>query len=220
MLKKFKEKISCWIAAVVFGLLYQTYRFQILDAEGEVAARTIHPKAQVAIAIWHRNSIGCLLSYAQKRLSILVSLSFDGQVIAYVAKFFGIHSARGSSSRGGLEAFKQLLILSKQGYDLGITVDGPRGPIYKVKPGIIAVASRTGMPVLPYAAIAESEWILHRAWDGFRIPKPFTRILSIYGEPIVVPKGIDSREFNHYAEKVECALRELEQKIASHLANS
>ena len=83
MLKKFKEKLSCWVAAGVFGLLYLTYRFPLLDGTGEVEARKIHPKGQVAIAIWHRNSIGCLLSYARRRLAILVSLSFDGEVIAY-----------------------------------------------------------------------------------------------------------------------------------------
>lgn len=217
MSSKFKEKISCWIAAGVFGILYLTYRFTVLDDQGAKAARALHPNSQAAVAIWHRNSIGCLLSYAHKRMAILVSLSFDGTVIAYVAKFFGIHSARGSSSRGGMEAFKQLLRFHKEGYDLGITVDGPRGPIYKVKPGIIAAASRTGMPILPFAAIAENEWVLHKAWDSFRVPKPFTRIFQVYGDPIVVPKTTDAKDFQKIAEEVESALMDLEKRVKDHI---
>ncbi len=216
MQTKFKEKLSCWIASAVFGLLYLTYRFPILDGQGEIAARKIHPKSQVAIAIWHRNAIGCLLAYARCKLAILVSLSFDGEVIAYVAKIFGIHSARGSSSRGGMEAFKQLLTLHKQGYDLGITVDGPRGPRYQVKPGIIAAASRTGMPILPFAAIADREWVLVKAWDHFRVPKPFATIWCVYGEPIVVPRGIS--DFDSWTKDLEEALMGLEDRVSLHLA--
>jgi lysophospholipid acyltransferase (LPLAT)-like uncharacterized protein len=218
MQTKFKEKLSGWIASAVFGLLYLTYRFPSLDDRGEALARTMHPNSQVAIAIWHRNAIGCLLTYARRRLAILVSLSFDGEVIARVARFFGVHSARGSSSRGGKEAFKQLITLHKQGYDLGITVDGPRGPRYKVKPGILAVASRTGTPVLPFAAVADREWVLHRSWDHFRIPKPFAKIWCAYGEPIVIPRGTSDLE--RWAKQLEVALMILEERLAHHIAGS
>ena len=142
-----------------------------------------------------------------------MSLSFDGDVIAYVAERFGIHSVRGSSSRGGMGAFKQLLTLHKQGYDLGLTVDGPRGPRYEVKAGIIAAASRTGMPVLPFAAVAKREWVLNRSWDHFRVPKPFTTIICVFGEAIIVPKDVDSGRFADYAELTRLALLKLEEQI-------
>ena len=195
------------------GALYLTYRFRWYGLEHDQIARRIHPHAQVAIAIWHRNSIGCMLSHAWRHLAILVSLSFDGEVIAYVARRFGIHSARGSSSRGGGEAFRQLLTHHKEGYDLGLTVDGPRGPRYKVKPGIIAMASRTGMPILPFAAVARREWVLHKAWDHFRIPKPFTEILCVFGEPIAIPRKNENTNFEVYAEMIEQSLMNLEEQI-------
>lgn len=220
MQRKFKEKLSCWIATAVFALLYLTYRFHYISQDAEDSARKIHPKGQVALAIWHRNAIACLLTYAKKRLAILVSLSFDGEVIAYVAKFFGVHSARGSSSRGGMEAFKQLMILHKEGFDLGITVDGPRGPIYKVKPGIIAAASRTGMPILPFTSVAKREWVLSRSWDKFRVPKPFAKIYCFYGEAIVVPKGAKNYEFAMYAERLESALTNLDEVAARYILQS
>ncbi len=213
MLRKIKENLICWIAYLFVRALYLTYRFQWHGLEHEQRARTIHPAAQITIAIWHRNSIACMLSYAWRRLGILISLSFDGEVIAFVASKFGIHAARGSSSRGGSDAFKQLLLLHKQGYDLGITVDGPRGPIYKVKAGIIATASRTGMPILPYAAIGRREWVLTKAWDSFRIPKPFTQMLCHYGEPIIIPRDLDSSRFPEYAERVERSLMALEARL-------
>lgn len=219
MLRKFKEKLICWIAYLFIGSLYLTYRFRWHGLDAETNARKLHPNSQVAIAIWHRNSIACMLAYAWRRLAILVSLSFDGEVISYVASKFGIHSARGSSSRGGSEAFKQLLKLHKQSYDLGITVDGPRGPIYQVKPGIIAVASRTGMPILPFAAVARHEWVLSKAWDKFRVPKPFTEMVCLYGEAIVVPRDLESSEFENYAQKVGLALMILEERIRLAIAN-
>ncbi|MBC7530718.1 MAG: lysophospholipid acyltransferase family protein [Oligoflexus sp.] len=213
MLRKFKEKLICWIAYLFIGSLYLTYRFRWHGLDAEKHARSIHPHSQVAIAIWHRNSIGCMLAYAWRRLAILVSLSFDGEVIAFVARKFGIHTARGSSSRGGSDAFKQLMKLHREAYDLGITVDGPRGPIYKVKAGIIAAASRTGMPILPFAAVARQEWVLSRAWDKFRVPKPFTEILCLYGDAIVVPKDLESERFDEYAQKVGLALMNLEERL-------
>ncbi len=221
MLRKFKEKLICWIAYLFIGSLYFTYRFRWygVDEEAKARDRGLNPQAQVAIAIWHRNSIACMLAYAWRRLAILVSLSFDGEVISYVAKKFGIHSARGSSSRGGSEAFKQLLKLNKQGYDLGITVDGPRGPIYQVKAGIIAVASRTGMPILPFAAVARKEWVLSRAWDKFRVPKPFTEMLCLYGEAIVIPRNLESAQFDEYAKKVGLALMGLEERLRMAVAS-
>ncbi len=210
-----QEKIICVLAAALFRIFYLTYRFRWHGLEREKAARSLHPKGQVAIAIWHRNSIGCLLSHAWRRLAILVSLSFDGEVIAYVAKSFGIHSARGSSSRGGMEAFKQLLTLHKQGYDLGITVDGPRGPLYVVKAGIIAAAARTGMPVLPFTAVARHEWVLHKAWDKFRVPKPFTTIDCLFGEALAIPQEAQSSQFEGYAEEVGKRLLALEDELKS-----
>lgn len=213
MLRKFKENLICWIAYLFIGSLNLTYRFRWQGLEHEEKARSLHPNSQVAIAIWHRNSIGCMLAYAWRRLAILISLSFDGEVIAYVARKFGIHAARGSSSRGGSDAFKQLLKLQRQSYDLGITVDGPRGPIYQVKAGIIAVASRSGLPILPFAAIARREWVLTRAWDKFRVPKPFTELLCQYGEPIVIPKGLESSRFEEYAQIVGLALMNLEERL-------
>lgn len=219
MLRKFKEKLICWIAYLFIGSLYFTYRFRWHGLEVETKARTLHPNSQVAIAIWHRNSIGCMLAYAWRRLAILVSLSFDGEVIAYVARKFGIYSARGSSSRGGNDAFKQLLNLNQEAYDLGITVDGPRGPIYQVKAGIIAVASRTGMPILPFAAIPRQEWVLTRAWDKFRVPKPFTEMLCLYGDAIVVPRDLESARFDEYAQKVGLALMNLEERLREAIAS-
>ncbi|MBC7660721.1 MAG: lysophospholipid acyltransferase family protein [Chitinophagaceae bacterium] len=213
MLQKLKKRIICFFAYMVVGLLYLTYRFRWIDLQNREAARALHPNSQVAVAIWHRNSIGCLLAYAWKRMAILISLSFDGEVIAYVARRFGIHSARGSSSRGGIEAMKQLLTHHKQGYDLGITVDGPRGPRYQVKPGIIAVAARTGMPILPFAAVARREWVLHKAWDHFRIPKPFSEILCLYGQPIAIPRTPDNTRLEDHAALVAKELMALEETL-------
>lgn len=214
-----KEKLAKWSAVLVFGLLYLTYRFRWYGLEHENRARTVHPSGRVCISIWHRNSVACLFAHAWRRLAILVSQSFDGEIIAYVGRIFGIHSARGSSTRGGSEAMRELIRLNRDGYDIGITVDGPTGPVYKVKPGILAIAARGGNPILPFAAVARSSWVLHKSWDKFRIPKPFSEILCVYGEPILVEKKLDSVEIEKLAGVVEASLMALEARIQLAIDN-
>lgn len=213
MKSPFKETIAKWSAVLVFGLLYFTYRFSWYDLEQEKKARTLHEKGLICISIWHRNSVACLFAYAWRRLAILVSQSFDGEVIAFVGRAFGIHSARGSSTRGGSGAMRELIRLNREGYDIGITVDGPKGPIYKVKPGIIAIAARGGNPILPFAAVARRTWVLHKSWDNFRVPKPFSEILCVYGEPIVVGKKLEAGELEKIVELVESSLMNLEARL-------
>ncbi len=118
---------------------------------------------------------------------VMISSSRDGELITTIGKFFGYTAVRGSSSKGGLEATREMVDFLKQGKRCAITPDGPRGPRRKMKMGTIQIARLTGCPVVPFAFAAEHCWRL-KSWDGFIIPKPFSRALFVYGEPILIPE--------------------------------
>lgn len=208
-----KQKFICWLAYGLVGLFQLSYRYRRLNPEVRDQACLANERRLVAYACWHQNALPTVMAHTWRKLAVLVSRSFDGEVIAFVAQKFGIHSARGSSSRGGLEALRQLIKLTKEGYEVGITVDGPRGPRHEVKGGVIALASRTGVTILPTATRGRRTWTLVKSWDQFRFPKPFTEILVLYGAPIQVPHRLTEEEVHDYQQKVGDALMELERKL-------
>lgn len=214
-----KQKLICWLAYGLVGLFQLSYRYRRLNPELRDQAGQMNEKKTLAYACWHQNALSTVMAHTWRRLAILVSRSFDGEVIAFVAKKFGVHSARGSSSRGGLEALRQLIKLTKDGYEVGITVDGPRGPRHEVKGGVIALASRTGVPILPTASRGRRTWILHKSWDHFRVPKPFTEIVVIYGQPMLIPHRVTEEEVAVYQKKLADELMELEARLDTILAH-
>ncbi len=172
-----------------------------------------------AIASWHQNCFAGVLSHENKRLNILVSRSFDGEIIAYVGKKLGIGSVRGSSSRGGKEALKSMIRKVRSGEGAAITVDGPRGPVHQVKSGIISIACHTGTPILPLAAIGDRYWSL-RSWDKFRVPKPFSRVIIYYGDPYLLSKDMDARAWEAQKELVAEKLKVIDELAHKQLGMS
>jgi len=145
-----------------------------------------------------------------RRCVCLISASADGEMIARIVERFGIQAARGSSSRRGKEAFRELAENFDGGMDVAITPDGPRGPRYRVQQGIIGLAQRTGAPVYPVS------WIMDRkielpSWDRFMIPLPFARCTIIIGEPLSIQKTRTEEEFEGECRRLEEALLELER---------
>jgi lysophospholipid acyltransferase (LPLAT)-like uncharacterized protein len=145
-------------------------------------------------------------------LHMLISRHGDGRLIAFAIKLLGIHSVAGSSSRGGSRALLELIRLIQAGADVGVTPDGPRGPRYEVKDGVVALAQKTGAFVYPVSYSTERKWQL-RSWDGMIIPKPFSRGVLIIGEPIVVGPELDIKEARV---RVQEALHEITERADRH----
>ncbi len=131
-----------------------------------------------------------LLRFPRPRTGVLSSLSADGRVQARVMRGFGFEVIDGSSSRGGARALAGALRLVGRGLDVAVAVDGPRGPRGVVKPGVVYVASRAGAPVVPLSSACARAWRSRRSWDGFALPRPFSRVVVAAGEPLSVPPGL------------------------------
>jgi hypothetical protein len=140
-------------------------------------------------AFWHENILlPAYLFGPARNIHVLISRHADGQLIAEVAERLGFRAIRGSSTRGGAEAVLEMLKARDAGH-LAVTPDGPRGPRREVQPGVAYLASRTGLPVVPFG-VAFDRPRRARSWDRFAVPRPFRRAVIVTGEPLVIPPGV------------------------------
>ena len=168
--------------------------------------------APVIYAVWHGRILLLPLLYGRRAVCVLASRSRDGELVTRYIGRFGIEAVRGSSSRGGAAALRHLARWLKQGREVVVVPDGPRGPAEVVKSGIVGLARLSGAAIVPVAVGASSEWRLG-SWDGFRIPRPFARCVARFGEPIHVARVVDRRAEEAAREEVEAALRALSSSV-------
>jgi len=144
-----------------------------------------------------------------RKIKALTSQHADGRIIAYALESLGIGNIAGSSTRGGVRALVQMRrTIESEGCHLAITPDGPKGPIYKAKPGIISVASATGARILPIGFGYERAWRVN-SWDRMVIPKPFSRARMVAGELMYVPPNLSEEEREQYLIALEDELNRL-----------
>ncbi len=163
---------------------------------------------QCIIALWHnRVFVPCyvyryVLKGKKVQMSMLTSASKDGALLATVAKDYGMRAVRGSSRRRGVAGFMDMLRELKDGCSMCITPDGPKGPIYKCHPGVIKLASVSGLPIVPARVSYSSYWRIKKAWDGFVIPKPFSRVVVHLAKPLYVPAELTPEQQQEYCDKL------------------
>lgn len=174
------------------------------------------PTGSVIFCLWHQSLFSCIADQRQRKVAALTSLSRDGTIIATYMESIGLHPVRGSSSRGGLKAARTIIRMIGEGYCGAITVDGPRGPFKKCKPGPFEIARRSGAPIIPIACRASKEYSFRKSWDAFRLPMPFSRVAIVYGQPIWVANEYPSPSVqDQRCENLEKVLHDLEDKASS-----
>ena len=161
---------------------------------------------QPVMAFWHGRILPATFYFRRRGIVVITSENFDGEWIARIIERFGYGTARGSTSRGGKKAMLQLVRDMKTGRAAGFTLDGPRGPARVAQAGAVWLASATGNPVLPFHFEASSHWSL-RSWDSTQIPKPFSTIALVVGEPLEIPNEVSG-------EVLEQARQELERRLS------
>nr|WP_320051407.1 lysophospholipid acyltransferase family protein [uncultured Desulfuromonas sp.] len=206
--------LAPWLAARIIRLLAWTSRKEIIGSD---AVRELWQRDEpVILSFWHDQLLLMAQGYQGPGAQILISASKDGELIARTMQHLGQQAVRGSSSRGGSAAFKQLLRLARQPKDLVITPDGPRGPRHELKDGVVQLARMSGRAVVPMALVAGRG---HRfaSWDRFLLPYPFGRLVYAYGTPQYCAKEDDPQLFR---QQLERAMRETqlsaEQRLESY----
>ena len=159
------------------------------------------------LAFWHGRQLFMPYSYHGKGIHILISQHGDGEIVSRAMRYFGFGSVRGSSTRGGFKAFRELIRLSRTS-DIAMTPDGPKGPVYRVQTGIIELARLTSLPIIPVAFSASSRRAL-KSWDQFLIPCLFSKGVFIWGDPISIDKGATPDQVEMKREELEHSLNEI-----------
>ncbi len=175
------------LAAAVLRLLCATLRFVEVDAPDARPADRFPDEGGVYV-FWHRALLLAAYRYRGLGIRILISASFDGELIARVVERLGFVPVRGSSSRGGAAGLLALTRARQAGCKVAVTADGPRGPVYVAKAGAAAVLQHSGSPASCFHLHAERAWLL-RSWDRFIVPKPFSHVHVRWCASIEVPDG-------------------------------
>ncbi len=212
-----KLKILSNLIYYFIRLLNMTYRYQYIGLENKAKARAISPNGTFVYAVWHQNLIGGILAHSDEKFTMIISGSKDGELVAVTCQKLGHNPARGSSTRDGKKALIEIVKKIKEGYPGAVTVDGPKGPSKIVKPGIIEISRLSQSPILTMSPYATKFWTLTRSWDQFRIPKPFSKILIVIGEPIIVNENVTRETFDELSLLVAERLNLGEQKALSLL---
>jgi len=206
-LSKYKEKIVLFLISKlgtkILSLLLRSYRVEIIGKEIEDRVRKDY--SSFICAFWHQRFLYLLNHFRDCEARVMISYSRDGEMIAKAVEGFGIIPIRGSSSKGRVSSFREVVEVIKNGGSVGIAPDGPKGPAYRVKLGIIQIAKQAGVPIVPVTVGAEKRWCFN-SWDRFIVPKPFSRVCVKYGEPIFV-------EVNSSNEVLELKRKELEERL-------
>jgi hypothetical protein len=212
-LASFPTQLFSFFAAVFIRALRATVRLRF---HGDERVRAWEATGeQFILAFWHRHMLLMPYGYRGRRISVLVSASRDGELIARTVARLGIDSSRGSTSRGGAAGLRELLRKARAGYDLAFTPDGPRGPAGVVQPGVILAAMATGAPIQP-VALAASRCRRLASWDRFVVPLPFSTVHWVFGEPLTVPREAEPAPWaEELARRLHAAEAEAERRAGA-----
>jgi len=205
-----------WLVRCLVTLIGVTLRYRIEDPAGLLEHL---PAERLIFAFWHNRIF--LLPYlfrkywiprGRQRVAVLVSRSKDGQMLADVLSAFRLRCVRGSSSRGGREALRELTRLVEEGFDIGITPDGPRGPRYVLQPGCVDLAQLTGARIVPISYDVSWKYVF-KSWDAFMLPLPFARCTVRMAAPVSVSRELSTDQVEQVRADLENRLRTLAEAL-------
>ena len=213
--KRFQVAAISGIGYPLINALGHTLRWRVEGLQHLDAIRA--SGRQPVMGFWHGRILPATFYFRRRGIVVITSENFDGEWIARIIERFGYGTARGSTSRGGLKAVLQLKREMKEGRAAGFTLDGPRGPARVAQAGAVWLASATGNPVLPFHLEASSHWSL-RSWDRTQIPKPFSTVALVVGEPMEVSSEASDEVLEQARVELETRLQVLEGRASDLLS--
>jgi lysophospholipid acyltransferase (LPLAT)-like uncharacterized protein len=203
-----------WAGFLAIRLIGPTLRYSVTYEDGAPGRLDARPFIH---AFWHRSVFPAVYLTRHYGISVLTSRSFDGEYIARIISRFGFVPIRGSSNRGAVAGLLGLRRVIEQGDAVAFTIDGPRGPRFVAKPGPIALARATGVPVTAFFIAVQSAWVL-KTWDAFVVPKPFSRALFRMSRPILIPADADDAAMQQGLADLQAALDRVTAFAESNVA--
>ncbi len=199
-----------WIIFALIRIASATIRYRVDDRSADLKRLSSAP---AIFCTWHNRLVLSMIIYSKIRhtapgLAVMVSASKDGGFLTGILQCFGAETVRGSTSRRGPQALKELTTWARRGYDLALTPDGPRGPCYIVQDGVVALSQLTQLPIIPVTY--NLTWKIRiRSWDRFQIPLPFSRCEIIFEKPIRVPRETSEPGREQFRLELENAMKKI-----------
>ena len=189
----------------LLSIVGRTWRFKLLAEEGGIPLPGGEGAGAEIFCFWHQCVLPCTFYFRRTHATIIVSQSFDGELIARTLELFGYKTVRGSSSSGGREGLLGLKEVIESGGPAIFTADGPRGPIYRTKMGPIKLAHMTGARIGAFHLEPKRAWTIH-SWDRFFVPRPFTRIAVSWARWTSVPTDLQENQMEEKREELNAAI--------------
>jgi lysophospholipid acyltransferase (LPLAT)-like uncharacterized protein len=201
-----RHAIGGFAGRQLFNAMFGTIRFRVMTDQPHF--EIVKRGDPVIYVIWHGRLLPLGYFHRNQQLTAMVSRSGDGEYIARLLAGWDFDAARGSSSRGGSSALREMVKIARGGRSLVLTADGPRGPRQKLKQGVLTAAQLTGSAIIPATAAATRAWWFE-GWDRFLVPKPFSTVYVRYGAPLYVDRNATENGLSSVRQQLEDTLNEI-----------
>lgn len=195
-------RLIIWLGYSIIRLIGPTLRVAVSYEEG--AQKTLDQRPLVA-SFWHSCMIPATYIFRDMGIRVMSSNSYDGEYMGRIIHKFGFVAVKGSSSRNAVRALLGLRRALEEGWTVAFTLDGPRGPRHKVKPGPVALARSSGLALTCFHAAVDRAWVLN-TWDRLMIPMPFSRVLVRVAKLIPVPQDATDEDLERYTGELQASL--------------
>ena len=206
-------RIIIWLGYGIIRLIGPTLRVAVSYEEG--AQKTLDERSLIA-SFWHSCMIPATYIFRDMGIRVMSSNSYDGEYMGRIIHKFGFLAVKGSSSRNAVRALLGLRRALEEGWTVAFTLDGPRGPRHKVKPGPVALARSAGLAMTMFHAAVDRAWVLN-TWDRLMIPAPFSRVLVRVGKLIPVPENAPDEDLERYTADLQAALDRVCEFAEAHV---
>lgn len=186
------KKIAPYLLFVFYKLVQFTWRVKVIESDD--VKNFVENKQSFIIAHWHGDELGILHLLRRYHVACIISTSKDGDLMNKAVQLLGAETVRGSSTRGGTGALKGMIRLKKRGRRPSVAVDGPKGPIYQVKPGVLQISKLTQLPIVPISFHASHSFVFEKSWNKSQLPLPFAKVTIQWGETMdALPRSEDAK---------------------------
>lgn len=209
MTKFIKIKILPYIIYIIYKLYFKTVKYIEPELPQEVKDH-LSSGGNFIVAHFHQDELALIPTRARSNFYVMTSSSTDGRMMRKILSLMGYSCVEGSSTRGGSRALIEMIrTLNSKNANAVIAVDGPKGPIYKVKDGVISLAKNTGSPILPVGVKISRAFMFKNSWNKALLPKPFSTVKILFGKPIKASRDANKEEIQKYALEVEAELNKI-----------
>ncbi len=209
-------RIIIWLGYRIIRLIGPTLRVSVSYEDG--AQQTMEQRPLIG-SFWHSCIIPATYICRDLGVRVMSSNSYDGEYMGRIIHKFGFVAVKGSSSRNAVRALLGLRRALGDGWTVAFTLDGPRGPRHKVKPGPVALARSSGVPLTMFHAAVDKAWVLN-SWDRMMIPRPFSRVLLRFGKLIPVPADASDEDVERYTRELQTALDRVCEFSEAHVSEA